>query len=44
MNGDPEEAVDEEQDWLPEETKKKKVARRPKPDYQELAGHCESCQ
>lgn len=43
MNGNPEEAVDEEQDWLPEETKKK-VARRPKPDYQELAGHCESCQ
>lgn len=34
---------EEEQDWLPEETKAK-VARRPQPDYQILAGHCESCQ
>lgn len=33
----------EESDWLPEESKKA-VSRRPKPDYQELAGHCESCQ
>lgn len=34
---------EEEQDWLPEETKKK-VAQRVQPDYQILSGHCESCQ
>lgn len=40
---EPEEVEEIEDDWLPEESKKT-VSRRPKPDYQELAGHCESCQ
>jgi hypothetical protein len=33
---------DEEQDWLPEESKR--IVRRRPPDYQMRSGNCESCQ